>query len=475
MNQAVVSPVTAIAQTVASGRARAVDMVEEALRRIERDDGAINAVIGLRADEAIEEAAALDRAIGSGTPVGALAGVPVLIKDMEDVAGMRTTFGSMLFADSPPAARDGAIPAALRAAGAIIVGKTNLPEFATEGYTDNLLFGATHNPWAPGWSPGGSSGGSAAAMAAGMVPFATATDGGGSIRIPAAFCGLVGIKPTQGSIPRYPPHDWLDLSTPGPFATTVSDLRLLLAVETGIGIAGDPSAFPAAMDVGMPARPTRLLAAHRTSDLGPLPSSVVSMFDPAVTAMSEVLGLDVTWLEPGQFFEEGDPDLDWFILATAEHVAALGRDRVSDGLDRMHPAARSFLGAGLAVGIDDYLAARRRRFHHVRRLDDLLGHSGLLLTPTVASDGWSADGRLTPDGAPTQLPPEVYSTAVQNVTGHPAISLPAGLSGIGVPFGLQVTGPRFADAMLLDVAEKWERTHPWPLVASGYRPFVVGP
>jgi Asp-tRNA(Asn)/Glu-tRNA(Gln) amidotransferase A subunit family amidase len=392
----------------------------------------------------------------------------VLVKDLEDVVGMRTTKGSALLADAAPAERDGLVPARLRAAGAVIVGKTNLPEFATEGYTANLLFGSTGNPWDPDWSPGGSSGGSAAAVAAGMVPLATATDGGGSIRIPAAMCGLVGLKPTRGMVGRRPIPDWIDLSTDGPFATSVRDLRLLLRVEAG-PVAGDPDAAPYVP--AAPSEPDTLLWAERTSDLGPLPTAVARAFDDAARALADVLGLPMRRLEPADFFSDGDPDVDWFTLAAPEHVSALGRAWVRDGLDRMHPAAAEFLREGLAVGIDDYLAARRRRFAYVERLDTLLGRRGVLLTPTVAAEGWAADGRLSPDRPAGMLPPSVYSTAVQNMTGHPAITLPAGRQSNGLPFGLQVTGPRFADGMLLDIAERWGRAYPWPRTAPGHSSF----
>ncbi len=467
-----ISPIASLAAVVASGRATAVSLVQEALDRIVRLDPAINSIVALRATEALDEASAADAQIAAGASPGSLAGVPVLVKDLEDVAGMRTTQGSRLFIDSPPATEDSLIPARLRAAGAIIIGKTNLPEFAIEGYTDNLVFGPTRNPWSLEHSPGGSSGGSAAAMAAGLVPIATATDGGGSIRIPAAFCGLVGIKPTHGVIGRYPPHDWIDFSTFGPFATTVADLRLLLRIEAG-PVAGDPTARPSGWCSASTPPPVALLAADRTSDLGPLPAPLRRSFVAAVEAFADVMDLRVTWIEPAAFFPDGKPDLDWFTLATAEHVASLGRDRVIEHLSSMHPATQAFLQIGLAVPIDDYLAARRRRFSHIRRLDELLGRSNLLLTPTVASEGWLADGRLTSTAEPGMMPAEVFSTAVQNLTGHPAISVPAGRSANGVPFGLQVTGPRHADDLLLDVAERWESTHPWPTVAPGYEPFTT--
>jgi Asp-tRNA(Asn)/Glu-tRNA(Gln) amidotransferase A subunit family amidase len=451
--------------------------VEEALARIDRLDGGIGAVVALRTEQALAEAHALDTALADGSVrPGPLVGVPVLVKDLEDVAGLPTRRGSLLFADAAPAAVDEVVPAALRAAGAIVVGKTNLPELATEGFTANLLEGVTRNPWAPEMSPGGSSGGSAAALAAGLVPVATATDGGGSVRIPASLCGLLGLKPTHGAVGRWPVADWIDLSTYGPLATTVDDLRLLLSVMLGRQ-AGDPTSAPAPWDV-LRADPEpvvgHLLAAPRTSPLGPLPAEVASSYEASVQAFAELVGLPVRWLEPEEVFAGvGDPDLDWFTLATAEHVAALGRERVLAGLDRMHPATREFFMAGLEIGIDEYLAARRRRPAATRRLDDLLGAAGVLLTPTVASTGFLADGRLTPDVEAGMLPPEVYSTAMQNVTGHPAISLPAGRYADGVPFGLQLTAPRWRDDLLLDLAGRWERAHPWPRVAPGYEEFAV--
>ena len=216
-----------LVEMVRSGRVSAVDTLERAYERIGRLNGDINAVVALRnVGEAHAEAKALDDRVRRGERLGPLTGVPFLVKDSQDLAGMRTTHGSLLLAESPPAARDALGVARLRAAGAIPIGKTNVPEHCFEGFTDNLLFGATHNPWAPEWSPGGSSGGSAAALAAGMVPIATASDGGGSVRVPAAFCGLFGLKPTNGLVGRDPIPPWIDFSTDGPLALSMADLRL---------------------------------------------------------------------------------------------------------------------------------------------------------------------------------------------------------------------------------------------------------
>lgn len=463
------------ASSIASGRASAVEAVEECLRRIHERDGDLGAVVALRAEEALAEAADLDRRRKTAGAAGIFDGVPVLVKDLEHVEGMATRKGSRLLSGAPPAGADETVPALLRRAGAVIVGKTNLSEFATEGFTDNLLDGKTRNPWDREQTPGGSSGGSAAALAAGMVPIATATDGGGSVRIPAGRCGLVGLKPTHGAVGRWPIADWIDLSTYGPMATTVDDVRMLFSLMTG-RVAGDPSSapFPTSLDF-MPQRPTRVVVADRTSPLGPLPQVVAEAFHAAAGELAGLLDVTVSVIETGELFAGlGDPDIDWFTLATAEHVNSLGRQWVEASMSQMHPATVGFMRHGLAVTVDDYLSARRRRAAYARRLDDLLGDSGVLLTPTLAVEHWLADGRLDDSSEHGMTPPWAYSTAVQNVTGHPAISVPAGRHDSGSPYGLQITAPRWRDNLLLDIAAQWESHRPWPRTAPGYDEFRVG-
>lgn len=480
-------PVSGTAVAIADGRWSAVAAVGLALDRLAAHPE-LNCTTELRGELALREAAAVDARVAAGERLGPLVGLPVLVKDLEDVAGMATRAGSALFDGMAPANADAWPVARLRSAGAVVVGKSTLPELATEGFTDSPRFGPTRNPWSLEHSPGGSSGGSAAALAAGLVPLATATDGGGSVRIPAAFCGLLGLKPTHGAVGRWPAADWLDLSTSGPLATEAGDLRLLFGVMTGVA-PGDPGSAPTAALVsaagsGSP-RWGRLLAAERTSDLGPLPPEVAARHATGVEALAELLGLPVEWHEPDSFFTGiGVPDEDWFTLATAEHVAALtqvlgSRTRVEEAMGTpglLHPGTAEFLGQGLAVGIEQYLAARRRRPLAVRRIDDLLGPDadgavGLLVTPTVAHDAWLADGRLGPSDPIGALPSEVYSTAVQNLTGHPALSLPWGRDLAGVPSGLQVTAPRWHDLLLLDLAAAWQTAHPWSVTAPGYRPW----
>jgi Asp-tRNA(Asn)/Glu-tRNA(Gln) amidotransferase A subunit family amidase len=460
--------VTSIANAVREGRVSATAIVSSSIERLERAEE-LNVLADTAYDEALERARRID---DGEVARGPLLGVPTLIKDLEDLAGHPTRKGSLALVDAPPAASNAVVPSRLLAAGAVVVGKSTLPEFAIEGYTANLLTGVTRNPWQLDYSPGGSSGGSAAALAAGLVGVATATDGGGSVRIPASLCGLVGLKPTNGVVGRWPAPDWIDYSTDGPFATSCDDLRLIFDVMRG-PVAGDPASPPRGWMSGAREsfRPSRLIAAERTSPLGPLPAPVAQLFHDAVTTFSDRFDATVTWIDAQDFFLNGDPDLDWFTVTSAEHVAALGRPWTIDHMDDLHVATQEFLSTGLAVTVDEYLAARRRRYLYVRRMDELLGEDGLLLTPSVAAEGWLADGRMSPDAEVHGLAPEVYSTAVQNITGHPAISIPFGHLPTGLPFGLQVTAEHYRDHRLIDIAEIVEESFPWARTAPGYEPF----
>ncbi len=459
-----------LAGLVRSRQVSARALVERALRAVERHDEALNAVVGLRAEEALTEADATDAAVARGERLGPLAGVPFFAKEVHDVRGMPSTQGSLVLADAPPAARDCLHVARLRRAGAIVVGKTNIPEFCFEGFTANRLFGVTRNPWAPDWSPGGSSGGSAAALAAGYAPVATASDGGGSIRIPAAFCGLAGFKPTHGVVARDGLPSWMDFTTDGPLATSIADVRLLLSVEAGPA-PGDPAALPAAAVSLEPGPlPRRVFAAPRFADWGPLPAAVADLFADALQTIEADLGLPVEPLEPSAVLRAGNVDEDWTVVAAAEQAHELGRDWVEANAERLHPAFAGAMRFGLGVTIEEYLAARRRRFSYVRELDDLLGADAVIVTPTMAVEGIPADGTLSGEDLPG-TPFSAYNTQAQNVTGHPALSLPAGVCPNGVPFGLQVTGPRFGDALVLAFGAAWEQARPWPRVAPGYEEF----
>jgi Asp-tRNA(Asn)/Glu-tRNA(Gln) amidotransferase A subunit family amidase len=459
-----------LSAAVRGRRVSAEELVRLSLERIDQLNPPLNAVISVR-ERAVHEARELDERVGAGDDPGPLAGIPLLVKDMEDVEGVPTTYGSLVFADAPAAVADGLIPRRLKAAGAIVVGKTNQPEFAFAGFTHNLLYGATRNPWNVEASPGGSSGGSAAAMAAGMAPIATATDGGGSIRIPAGCCGLVGLKPTNGVIGREPIPDWIDLSTFGPLAQTVADARLLLEIEAG-PVPGDPSAlpYPFPMPGGMPAR---AIAAPRLVDLGPLPEPVQAAFDAALGALERDTGLPVEPIRPSEIFRAGNPSEDWLLLCALDHVHRFGWDFCEANLERFSPVFKDVVDYARKRPLDGYMVARRRRFEYVRELDLLLGDDAVLLTPTNCFQTMRPDGVGDDSTGQPAEGPDSYNTDPQNMTGHPAISVPAGLLPEGVPFGLQITAPRFRDDMALSIAEAWERADPWPLVAPGYEPFAV--
>lgn len=457
----------ALAQAVRERTVSAAELVTEAVARIERLDPPLNAVTALWADEALARARAAD---GRG-PEGPLAGLPLLVKDNTDLAGTVTSFGSRTMLDRPPAERSEASVERMIAAGAIALGRTNTPEFAFQGFTDNDLFGSTRNPWGIEWSPGGSSGGSGAALAAGMVPLATGTDGGGSIRTPAAFCGLAGLKPTAGLIGRRPIPSWLEVSTQGPMGTTIEDVKLLLHVMRGPA-SGDPSAIPAWQYGG--GLPKRVIASIRTRDLGPLPADVDALFRGALDAIVSDLGLPVEEIAPSAVFPsvplEDDWD-DWYVTVTVEELHWLGPEWVRAHLDAFSAVFRREMENALGYSLADYLKVRHRRFAYAADLDRLLGDDTVLLCPTHGYVGWLADGTLPDTGRIAG--PEGYNTGEFNLSGHPALSIPAGIGPNGLPFGFTIVGPRWRDDLVLEFGGAWEAAHPWPEVAPDYEPFAM--
>jgi Asp-tRNA(Asn)/Glu-tRNA(Gln) amidotransferase A subunit family amidase len=456
-----------LAEAVRARRVSAVELVTASLKRIAQWNPQLNAVTELRGDAAVEDARAIDERGADGP----LAGLPLLVKDNTDVAGMVTTFGSRTMLGRPPAERSEITVERFVAAGAVIVGRTNIPEFAFQGWTDNDVHGPTRNPWGLEWSPGGSSGGSGAALAAGLAPLATGTDGGGSVRTPAAFCGLAGLKPTAGLVGRRPIPSWLEVSTQGPFGTSVADVSLLLEVMRG-PVEGDPSAGPwwSPRDD----MPTRALATPRTWDFGPLPPEVDALFRLALDAVERDLGIPVEEIAPQALFPTaiangGDPGRDWYTTVTVEELNWLGRAFVEAHLEEFSAPFRFEMESALRATLEEYLAARHRRFDYVEDLDRLLGQDTLLLCPTHGYPGWLADGVLPGTSGPVGS--EGYNTGEFNLGGHPSLSLPAGTCSNGLPFGLEVSGPRWRDDLVLGFGAAWERERPWSAVAPGYEPF----
>ncbi len=450
------------ADAVRDGRLSARAGVEAALARIAERDPALGAVSALRAEQALADADALD-AGGPGHD-GPLAGVPVAIKEELDVAGMVTTFGGL--ANTRAAGEDCESVRRLRAAGAVVVAKTCMPEFGQFPFTESAARGMTHNPWDQARSTGGSSGGSAAAVASGMVPVAMGGDGGGSIRIPASCCGLVGLKPSRGRVSAAPHAAlWGALGTIGPLTRTVGDTALVYDVISGNTPTDRFTASP----------PRRPFLESATTDPGvlrigwttkavlpgtPVDPQIAAATAETAAALAElghhVERVDLRWPTPTHAFmpqfyaaireETGlveHPDrLEWRTRSTAR-MAGWARPGV----------VRAAEGAGARVAAT--LARRLAGFD-------------ILLTPTMATLPPPV-GRLDGIGslhAQIRSLPMVAFAAILNVTGFPGISVPAAMSREGWPIGIQLLTASADEGLLLAVAAQLERARPWPLVAT---------
>jgi Asp-tRNA(Asn)/Glu-tRNA(Gln) amidotransferase A subunit family amidase len=447
-----------LAAAVRDKRLDPVELVRESLRRIEASQEAVNAVTELRAEEALAEAESHPRD-------GALAGLPLLVKDMARCKGMRTTMGSPLFASAPVDEVDDTVVARLKDAGAIVVGRTNAPAFGHAAFTSNSLFGATRNPWNLERSPGGSSGGSGAALAAGLVPLATTSDGGGSVRIPASCCGLVGYKPSMGAIGRNVLPRWISFSTQGATGRTVADVVLEASVTLGPAV-GDFLSLPRAGVALEPMRPARVLACRTfRADVDPV---IEAAFEEALAALS---GAGMTVERVASPSEPG-VGLDWLTISAAELAQSLEAER--DQWDTFEPSLAFQLQYGSQVTASQYIASTRRRHEISARFDSLLGDDAVLVVPTVNVQSWPPEGPLpTSAGSVVDDPSVAVNTVDLNFTGHPAVSVPLGLDDSGVPFGLQVVAPRFFDGLALGLAEALEQVRPWPAVAPGYEPYPL--
>ena len=329
-----------IADGVRAKRFSAREVLDAALARIEQKNPALNAFIAVYPDAAREQAAAVDAAIARGEDPGPLAGVPMGVKDLEPVKGMLFTEGSRAY-EGRIASHDGVSVSRLKAAGAVVLGKTNTPEFGYKGYTENQLWGPTRNPWDPTKTPGGSSGGSSSAVAAGMVPLCSASDGGGSIRIPASMTGCYGIKPTAGRIPRAQVHapTWGVFSTLGPMARTVRDSARYLDVTAGPH-PNDLDALDStghAFEAAVLAPPPGLKRIAYSPDLGYaiVDPEVVTATRNAATALAAAVGAELVEAGPGF----PDP-IQWWLT-----IAASGDTRL---VDAMTPAERERLEPGFA-------------------------------------------------------------------------------------------------------------------------------
>jgi aspartyl-tRNA(Asn)/glutamyl-tRNA(Gln) amidotransferase subunit A len=440
-----------VAADVRSGAVTARQQVERSLAAIDRLDGTIHAFVLIDGDRALAAADDIDRRVAAGEEVGPLAGVPLAVKDVEDVAGLVTTHGSALHAGDPPAEHDTVHVARLRAAGCVVVGKTNTPEFGWTADTSNQIFPATVNPWDPARSAGGSSGGSASAISAGMVPLATGSDGGGSIRIPSALHGLSGIKTSLGRVPGGGPAParWMHLSTKGPMARRIRDVAHALDAVVGFEPT-DLHSLPPHHGAGWldslhDVLPPRRVLWSPDLGYGAVDAEVAAVCRAAVDRLADG-GTEV--VEVDSVFDE-DPVLAWASVAYGAIHRRLEHLRGTDDWERITPGLRSMFDLVAGQSAADVLRAIDAGHVLNHRLVELLHGGAVLLCPTVAGQTGPAGEPGTIDGEPSMG--WVSFTYGFNMTGSPAGSVCAGHTSDGMPVGLQVVGPRFGDAVVLRV------------------------
>ncbi|MEJ7796261.1 MAG: amidase [Nocardioides sp.] len=438
------------------------ELLDLHLARIAERNPELNAIVSLDEDRAHAGAAAADEHLARGYPTGRLHGLPFALKDTHAVAGWRTTYGSPLFADHVPEADD-LIVERIRRAGAVVIGKTNVPEFAAGSHTFNKIFGTTRNPVDPSRSAGGSSGGAACALAAGMVPLAEGSDMGGSLRNPASFCGVVGLRPSLGRVPTWPaPNQWETTSVGGPMARNVGDLALLLSVIAG----PDPRVPHALGDPGASFLPPLhgSLAGLRvgyTVDLGG-----AFAVDPRVAAVLETAGRLL--VRSGASVFDAHPDLsagdDTFRTLRAWHFWATFGDQLRRRPDGFKESLADNIRAGEHLSGADVARAFEQRTSLTETMRQFFADYDLLVLPVSQVPPFPADQEFPTeiDGRPmTSYLDWMRSAYLISVTGCPAISVPAGRTPEGWPVGVQLVAPHGQDRRLLEIAAAFEAARGW--------------
>jgi len=449
-------------------RARAVsplEVLDAHLAVIARVNPKLNAIVTLVAEKARDAARAAEAAVMRGSELGALHGLPLAVKDITRTAGIRTTFGSPLFKDFVPD-EDAEVVRRLKAAGAIVLAKTNTPEFAAGAHTVNAVFGATRNPWNPALSPAGSSGGSAVAVATGMVPLAQGTDFGASVRVPAAFCGIVGMRPTPGLIPSHPmPLAWDPGQVHGPLARSPEDAALMLDAMVGFSRLSPISVAPpwqsarAAVERAENARGLRIAYASDIAGIG-VDAEIDAICLKAAQrlrdagATVEEISFDVSdGRAPYQTWRGA-----WMV---GQQFANLAR------LEEFGENLKGNVKRGLAVTALDLAAAERTRLEVFHRFRVLFEQHDVLLTPAAP---------VKPFPIELSFPTEINGRKFENyvdwiapaflvtLVSLPAGSVPAGLTGDRLPVGLQIVAPRFEEPRILALAKLVQQANPigWP-------------
>jgi aspartyl-tRNA(Asn)/glutamyl-tRNA(Gln) amidotransferase subunit A len=464
------TPAWQLRQWIGERKLSPVELVEMSLRRIETLNPQLNAFLTVCSDEALATAKLAEQQVIKGDALGALHGIPVPIKDLNRTAGIRTTRGSLIFKDDVPDADD-LVVARIRAAGAIITGKTNTPEFGHRGTTENLLGEPCRNPWDITRTPGGSSGGAAVSVASGLSSIAQGSDGGGSIRIPAGFCGVYGIKPTRGRVPSSynGAGGWNVFGQTGPLARTVRDAAFLLDAmaapnpENPMSILEEPPDFQAALNGGVKGIKMALVP-----NLGGMP------VEPEVRAAVEAAAKRFS--DMGAIVEEPDVALDGMLLRESfrtifisDYSASLGW-MLDAHADELMPSMRTFLEDAANWTVADLSRSLREMERLKGRMRDLFSTYDVLLTPTTAVAAFPIEGWPDTINSVSVDPRWAFTPFCYlfNMTGQPAASVPAGFTATGLPIGLHVVG-RFGDeATVLRVSAALEETQPW----AAHRPPV---
>jgi len=453
------TPATTLAKLIRDRSVSPVDVVQALLDRIEAVNPIINAYVTVTADAALASARQAEQGVVDGDALGSLHGVPFAVKDLLYTANIRTTAGSRAFAEFIPS--DNAIVVErLLKAGAILLGKTNTPEFGFKSTTENALFGATNNPWDVTRTAGGSSGGAGAATAAGMASLSVGTDAGGSIRTPASFCGIVGFKPSFGRVPNGPGFGGgATLAHAGPMTRTVADAALMLDVMAGVderdrrSVPTDCERFSARIDDH-----NASLRIGWSLDLGY--AAVDPLVERAFMASVARFG-EMGWNVAPAAIAFDDPQSLFNTIIRAENYV-FAADIVARHGPLIDPGMRTFTENGADVTAYEYLCANRERERLCLRLAELFSDHDLLVTPTLAVAPFVHG----------QRPREIAGRAVAgmswlsftypfNLTGNPALSVPCGWTESGLPLGIQIIGPRFSDALVLQAGAALEAIQPW--------------
>ena len=459
------------AALVREGAVSPVELTELCYSRIDRLDPALNAMLALDPERALADARRAEAAARAGERLGPLGGVPVAVKDNEPTEGIESTWGSLWMRGFVPES-DSVLVERLRAAGAIVLGKTNMPDWGLMIHSENRLGDHVRNPWNPERTSGGSSSGAAAGVAAGLFALASGTDGGGSIRAPASFCGVFGIRPTLGRVPRTPGEPYVvnQFSQPGPIARTVGDAALMLGVVAGFdGRDPDASRLPVPDYAAHAGRDPAGLRVGYSPDFGyaRVDGAVVSAVDEAAAA-AEQLGCAV---EPADIDCSGAFEAYWPMICANQYAGSRGR--FEERGHELSPEARRVYEEGSRLTGRDYAAALGERDRLRAHFDGLFERFDLLVSPTMPTTAFVAGEPVTSvrpphDGRMWGFPAHSPFTFPINAIGHPAASVPCGRGPDGMPIGLHVVGRRFAEGTILSLAAALERARPW----AGVRPPV---